>query len=179
MKKELDEKLCADFPKIFAQRNLPMNQTCMCWGFDVGDGWYDLIHTLCSVIQNKVDNELDHYQRAVNVNAAIEALSHGDVGPALALYKWDTHSPDAKKIERVMNMTKVEIGEPPRQVEAVQVKEKFGGLRFYVNRVDPAVEGAIDMAEAMSYHICEVCGAPGEPNRDGWIKTLCKEHTKE
>jgi hypothetical protein len=45
MKDELDKKLCADYPALYRQRNLPMDQTCMCWGFP-GDGWYTLINEL-------------------------------------------------------------------------------------------------------------------------------------
>ena len=56
MNKKLDKKLCKDFPKLFAQRNLPMTQTCMCWGFECGDGWYNLIYRLCEEIQGYIDN---------------------------------------------------------------------------------------------------------------------------
>lgn len=42
MKKELDEKLCTDFPNLFADRHASMKMTCMCWGFP-GDGWYGII----------------------------------------------------------------------------------------------------------------------------------------
>ena len=35
----------------------------------------------------------------------------------------------------------------------VQIKEKFGGLRFYANTQDPHIEGMIRMAEAYSYLI--------------------------
>ena len=35
----------------------------------------------------------------------------------------------------------------------VQIKEKFGGLRFYTNSHDSYIEGMIRMAEAYSYHI--------------------------
>ena len=47
-----------------------------------------------------------------------------------------------------------------------QIKEKFGGLRFYADT---------DMSdlEAASYEICEECGSPGEARADGWVKTLC------
>ena len=45
MKDELDKKLCQDYPGLYRQRNLPMNETCMCWGFP-GDGWYKLIDEL-------------------------------------------------------------------------------------------------------------------------------------
>lgn len=42
MNKELDDKLCKDFPNLFVDRNASMRETCMCWGFP-GDGWYGLI----------------------------------------------------------------------------------------------------------------------------------------
>ena len=60
------------------------------------------------------------------------------------------------------------------QIEATQVKEKFGGLRFYVNHYDDFVRGAIGMAESISMRTCEHCGNPGKQNEDGyWITTLC------
>jgi len=64
------------------------------------------------------------------------------------------------------------------QVVAAQVKEKFGGLRFYIDGGDDWVYGAISMAESMSYRTCEVCGAPGKTRGTGWIRTTCDEHTK-
>jgi|TARA_B000000609_G_C24030783_1_gene270491 hypothetical protein len=38
-------------------------------------------------------------------------------------------------------------------VQVVQIKEKFGGLRFYTTNHDPYIEGMIRIAEAYSYHI--------------------------
>ena len=55
-----------------------------------------------------------------------------------------------------------------------QVKEKYGGLRLYFSGGDDYVEGLVSMAEAMSYNICEVCGNKGQPNKGGWISTLCE-----
>jgi hypothetical protein len=55
-----------------------------------------------------------------------------------------------------------------------QVKEKYGGLRLYFSGGDEYVEGLISMAEALSYTVCEVCGNRGEPNKGGWISTLCE-----
>jgi len=59
------------------------------------------------------------------------------------------------------------------QIEATQVKEKYGGLRFYVNHYDDYIRGLISMAETLSYKTCEDCGNPGKTNHDGWIITLC------
>ena len=69
----------------------------MCWGIACGDGWYDIIDTLCHHIKLSVDRS---------------------------------------------NMT----------VEAVQVKSKWGGLRFYVTGagVDEHIRGMIEIAEALS-----------------------------
>jgi hypothetical protein len=55
MKKELDEQLCQKYPLIFANRHLPMNETAMCWGFDCGDGWFNIVDQLCSNIQHHID----------------------------------------------------------------------------------------------------------------------------
>ena len=51
MKKEFEDKLFEKYPKIFRQKDLPKTATCMCWGIATGDGWYDLIDTLCHKIQ--------------------------------------------------------------------------------------------------------------------------------
>ena len=58
-------------------------------------------------------------------------------------------------------------------VEAVQVKEKYGGLRFYVNQSDSYIDGAISLAESLSYKTCETCGNLGEVNESGWRMTRC------
>lgn len=55
MKKELDELLCKKYPKLFFERNLPMSQTAMCWGFSCGDGWFNIIDNLCANIQSHID----------------------------------------------------------------------------------------------------------------------------
>jgi hypothetical protein len=63
--------------------------------------------------------------------------------------------------------------------QILQVKEKFGGLRYYIGGVPADVYGAvhelIDRAEAKSFTICERCGAPGKVRSGGWILTLCNE----
>jgi|SRR5882672_3645114 len=56
---------------------------------------------------------------------------------------------------------------------AVQVKEKFGGLRFYMSCETDKMSDLIRKSEEDSYKICELCGDPGKPNNNGWITTLC------
>lgn len=51
MKPELEEKLFKKYPKIFKQKDMPMEQTAMCWGLQCGDGWYDIIDKTCEILQ--------------------------------------------------------------------------------------------------------------------------------
>lgn len=132
MKAELQKKIYEKYPKIFGQKDLPMTDTCMCWGIECGDGWYWLLDMLCQAVQDHVESRQDGSK--------------------------DSH-----------------------QVEAVQVKEKFGGLRFYVNSADAEVYGMISLAEQMSYNICEKCGSTENIQRTkgGWITYLCPKCLKE
>lgn len=65
------------------------------------------------------------------------------------------------------------------QVVVEQIKEKFGGLRFYYQGGDDQISGMVRMAEAWAGHSCEECGAPGTLGGKGWIKTLCPTHRAE
>jgi hypothetical protein len=60
--------------------------------------------------------------------------------------------------------------------EVLQVKEKFGGLRFYVNHKSDAIRQRIEAAIEESFHNCEICEKPGNLREYGLIKTLCDEH---
>lgn len=51
---KLDAKLVKAFPTLYADRNKPMNQTAMCWGFQCGDGWFKLIWDLSKKLEPMV-----------------------------------------------------------------------------------------------------------------------------
>ena len=121
MKPELQEQLYKKYPKIFKQKDLSMKETCMCWGIETGDGWYNILDFLCSQIQKICD-------------------------------------------------------EKGKQVEAVQVKEKYGTLRFYTHGYIPEVEKQIQYAEYESSKTCERCGSKKDVTQtEGWITTICKK----
>jgi len=61
--------------------------------------------------------------------------------------------------------------------QTCQVKEKFGGLRFYINSASDEVHKRISEAENLSYETCETCGEKGELRTNiGWHSTLCDKH---
>lgn len=119
--------LLEDFPELYKQSTLSPMETCMCWGFECGDGWFDLIYNLSKDI--------------VNIS---------------------------------------------KDIQAVQVKEKFGGLRFYwtgTNTTDEQntkIDELVEKAEMESYKICEKCGSKdGVKQTKEWIVTICKKCISE
>lgn len=57
-----------------------------------------------------------------------------------------------------------------------QLKEKFGGIRMYMNAVSPPVHTMTDALEHQSFHTCQECGnQPASPHSTNnyWVKTLC------
>lgn len=127
MRQDLDEKLVKDFPELYRTYYDSPEITAMCWGFECGDGWFDLIYQLSKDLTELISKEEDS-----------------------DLYV------------------------------AVQVKEKYGSLAFYMLVGTDKVYDLIDAAERKSLTICELCGKLGElSSNHGWYKTLCEEHRKE
>lgn len=146
MSPEKTKKLFDRFPKLYCGKTKPITESLMMFGFECGDGWFDLIAEL--------SQRIDDIAKATNMS--------------------DDDYP-----------------------EAMQVKEKFGGLRFYIGPSTDEVFAAIDEAEAKSVKVCETCGKPGrqvnsklwpldsppgEPiSMGGMIVTICEacEKTEE
>jgi hypothetical protein len=55
MRQELDEQLCKNYPKMMVNRYKPMTETAMCWGFECGDGWFNILNQLMGNIQHHID----------------------------------------------------------------------------------------------------------------------------
>jgi hypothetical protein len=120
----------------------------------VGEGWFTIVSVLCQTIYEPVR------QARYRLQAAIE-YPRDDAGAYLA----ECEKEVADALEALP--------------EIVQVKEKFGTLRFYYYGGDDRVSALVDFAEAMSGVTCEECGAPGTQTGGGWIKTLCAEHRRK
>ena len=183
MSPELDKQLCEKYPKIFKNRYGDMKETCMCWGLEVGDGWYNLIDHLC-------------YAATYTYTTSIEIDEEG--GKRLGIKPFTIK--DDPKLYYYF-----EVRSP--QMVADQVKEKFGTLRFYHHlEFDPVLvelensgkypdikkvmdryynyfDGMVHMAEVISERTCEKTGKEGEMHvsggsRGGWYKVLNREVAK-
>ena len=162
MRKELDEALCAKYPLIFRDRHENMQVTAMCWGLECGDGWYNIIDILCGLLTSDYRQAKSRYD---NIKDKVDQVQN----------EW------SKKIvtQEMIDEAKAKLDEETLKVPvAVQVKEKFGGLRFYVQAATDKQWSYINFAESMSYRTCEDCGAPGKTYTDGWHTTLCDIHAE-
>ena len=159
MREELDKKLVETYPELYANRHGDMKETLMCWGFDCGDGWYQIIDSLsCALTMShrSAKERLEYW-----TNNLGKEMWKGRVGT----------QEDIDEAQKKFDETHCPV--------AMQVKEKYGTLRFYVNGATDAQYNYIDFAELMSGRTCEECGKPGQTYYMGWHRTLCDEHADE
>jgi hypothetical protein len=177
MKRELDEYLCKVYPKMMVNRDKPMTETAMCWGFECGDGWFQILNQLMGNIQHHLDWKERQREVSIKFNRIAEQLKAGDSTLFDEEYK-DMIDGEFKEKRRqqLIDRYPTAIPEPIPQVTLDQVKEKFGTLRFYYTGGDDVIDGMVRMAESMSGVTCEVCGKPGTSTGGSWIKTACVEH---
>lgn len=79
------------------------------------------------------------------------------------------------------------LNEKGATIKIFQIKQKLGGLRFYYElegdkddssfkKIQDRIYGAVDMAEAMSYFVCEHCGDQGKLcSIKGWLTAACNK----
>lgn len=74
----------------------------------------------------------------------------------------------------------VEKGHAHPWPHALQIKEKFGGLRVYLGRRTPEMVVAIAAAQARAEFTCDQCGEPGHLRRlGGYMCTRCDLHAED
>jgi hypothetical protein len=54
MNRDLTQKLVRRFLVLYQDYHSPMSQTSMCWGFDHGDGWFEIIWQLSLAIEEEL-----------------------------------------------------------------------------------------------------------------------------
>jgi len=94
-------------------------------------------------------------------------------------HKWDLMVPRGW-INIIRDLIR-DLNKLEEDITILQVKEKFGGLRFYVGACSEEAHQRIDEAEDLSYDTCQVCGSTENVSTDdsGWVETLCDKCLKE
>lgn len=164
------------FPLMFASKY---------GGFAVGKGWWPILESLCANIQSHIDWRNKNRQSAIEYNTVAEAGKSGnaDLFADLCAKRFGVKGYDEAYVRsRCEEMIREPLRKVPDecpQVVVAQIKEKFGGLRFYYDGGDDTIDGMVRMAEAWASVSCEECGAPGVQRPGGWVKTLCDHHAAE
>jgi hypothetical protein len=104
MNDDLTKNMYAAFPYLYRGHTKTPRDSSMCYGFECGDGWYQILYDLSKALTEYL-------------------LLH----PSLTL-------------------------------EVMQVKSKFGNLRFYVEGGDAITEEIIFRARQYADVICEISG---------------------
>ncbi len=145
--RSLEKEIMNKCSILYCTKDLPMTQTCMCWGLECGAGWFNVLN---------------------EASCKLEALN-------------------------LIYYPKYKV-----RIQADQVKEKFGTLRFYFSVICEDVERTkeqevivtamnswadeiVRWAEDECYKTCEECGrqigTDWSPRCEtaGWITYLCDD----
>lgn len=145
------EEFNKKYPLLFRNKNEmePINM----FGIECKEGWRSLLDTTFSTLYSKHKHHARQLDWAKTGNFSSEDKRREYIEECEA---------NLKQIEEEMPIV-------------AQCKEKFGELRLYCDNVGEYAQGVIDLAEAMSAHICENCSAAGSKTTRGWIRVLCAE----
>jgi hypothetical protein len=144
------EDIIQKYPKIF--EHYEGNPGNVNW-HGVPKGWLPIIDILCRAIQSYCDSA--------------RSIKNPDFDPIAIYDQEDTTSHRYLQVKR-------------EQVTCLQMKEKFGGLRFYTNGNDEVVDGMIIMATNVCAHTCESCSTSDDIGlTTGWISVRCKKCAEE
>jgi hypothetical protein len=174
MRQELDKLLCEKYPKMMINRNKDMKETCMCWGFECGNGWFNILDQLMGNIQHHIDWKEKQRIGAIKYNEMASQAKAGNFDlfeETMKALPNDEYK--EKRLGEIVAGGFRKIPESIPQVTLDQVKEKFGTLRFYYTGGDDIIDGMVRMAESMSGCTCEGCGNVGERRGGGWVHTYC------
>lgn len=146
-------------------------------GVSINAGWEHIIENLVAQARHHIKWRRDMRMRDHLQNRAVK---RGVEAVTKLVCKGRTPSMfDETRIEEIMEGGLIEPTPLVKHIEIHQIKEKFGGLRFYYDGGDDQVYGMVQMAEVWAGHTCETCGERGKLRHGGWVRTLCDKHEAE
>ena len=143
-------------------------------GFAIGAGWFPIIESLI--------RQIDSYTKWKRNGRAYELrIMRAKAKGRDAVLKFvckgrQQRTWDEERVDDIMVDDNIVQTEKVEWIRVAQIKEKFGGLRFYYDGGDDRIEGMVTMAEIWAGHTCETCGNKGKRRDGGWIRTLCDHH---
>ena len=170
MKPELEKQLVEKYPTLFKFHGGSPKETCMAWGCEHDDGWYDLLDNLCSYITVL----MKHSMYLSFKNGITESDKDGE-------YKGDfVTSPEVRfsQIKEKFAGLRIyfDVFHDLTEEQLAKFDEESYDKEYTKFYKD--VSSAIDFTEFLSHKTCEICGKKGRVYRDAWWKTLCPDCAK-
>lgn len=172
MNKKLQNQLFEKYPTIFREKDEPENKSCMSWGIECGDGWYDIIDTLCQSF-------MECYQTGFRVDPQDQNIVDGETFFTVLPPK--VIATQVKEKFGILRFYyRLEYDERLNKLEKTDrypdIKEIKSGYNFYI-------DGMVHFAEILTSKTCEFTGKVGEihvsgGSRGGWYKVLNRDYAK-
>lgn len=167
--------LHAKYPKMIDQH----------FELETGPGWFTIIDQTTAEIYDTVAQRRKQRALVLRYNRALARALAGDVA-GLEYYFREHYfghlKPTPDMLDRKVTQALVEaeyepVPDPYVYPHLVQVKEKFGDLRYYVDNLADELYPLVDLAERLCRYTCEECGTPGHKRENlGWVRVLCDHH---
>lgn len=103
---EFDKYICEKYPVMFGERRMPVTQTCMCWGFEIGKGWYRILAELCE--------KLDVIYQETGIAVVFTQVKE-KYGTARFYYDVNTLKENIKNIDKWYDMISMLVDEAESQ----------------------------------------------------------------
>lgn len=161
------------FPILFADRNKPMTETCMCWGIECPIGWYHILDQLCTAL------EFHNLEFIRNYNLAIVADQVKDKFGTLRFYYSICNVDDCGK--KICDVEKDSHG---RLMCTISNKKPEREERIASDYLEILADNFIGEAETMIANTCAGCGKPMDKDdaadARGWrICRQCRDKRDE
>ncbi len=168
----LQQQLYDRYPDLFREKDLPMSQTCMCWGIETGDGWATLLDAMCAALST------ESWSGSISID--MDEQREGDEP------YWQYELPQVVCHQCKTKMATLRFYyhteySPEFEAMAVRFPKTAAKLR---ERLEGYIDGAVAVADSLSSRTCEDTGKPGTlhskgGSRYGWLMTLCPERAAE
>jgi hypothetical protein len=150
MRRELEERLCEDFPDLFRQYSYSKG-SYYALHIACGDGWEPIIRRLSEKITKIVETtvEPDLNSGGTEILVGTEDRKGVEGSPTLRLTR--------------------------RDFRFMYIKEKHGMLHLSLSQCTLELGEAMNEARQESRHTCEICGRPGKFG-PMWLSVFCSDH---
>jgi hypothetical protein len=171
MNPELEKQLVKDYPILFRFYGGDPRETCLAFGMEHQDGWFDLLKNLCDYISAITRHNLmvkykEGYVKTEKENEYIHAFIES---PKV---RFSQIKEKFAGLRIYFDMYHDISDEEFSKLDEDDYNKEYDKLRN-------TISNAIEYTEFISSRVCEVCGNKGRVYRDGWWKTLCPDCAKK